>query len=75
MIESAIKAGVKSYVVEQDVCPGDSFDSLKISSDYLHANFMESIPLRDHCRTGNQFMQGGGFCRACGSCIFKCVTQ
>ena len=40
VIESAIKAGVKSYVVEQDTCPGDPFDSLKISSDYLHANFM-----------------------------------
>ena len=40
VIESAIKAGVKSYVVEQDTCPGDPFDSLKISSDYLHANFI-----------------------------------
>lgn len=40
VIESAIKAGVKSYIVEQDTCPGDPFDSLKMSSDYLHANFM-----------------------------------
>ena len=40
VIESAIKAGVKSYVVEQDTCPGDPFASLKISSDYIHANFM-----------------------------------
>ncbi len=40
VIETALKCGVKSFVVEQDTCPGDPFDSLKISSDYLHANFM-----------------------------------
>ena len=40
IIESALKTGVKSFIVEQDFCPGDPFDSLKISSDYLHANFM-----------------------------------
>lgn len=40
ILESALKTGVKSFVVEQDFCPGDPFDSLKISSDYLHANFM-----------------------------------
>ncbi len=40
VIETALNCGVKSFIVEQDVCPGDPFDSLKISSDYLHANFM-----------------------------------
>lgn len=40
ILETALKTGVKSFIVEQDVCPGDPFDSLKISSDYLHANFM-----------------------------------
>ena len=40
ILETAIKTGVKHFVVEQDICPGDPFDSLKMSSDYLHANFM-----------------------------------
>lgn len=40
VIEEALKTGVKHFVVEEDICPGDPFDSLKISSDYLHANFM-----------------------------------
>lgn len=40
ILETAVKTGVKSFIVEQDVCPGDPFESLKMSSDYLHANFM-----------------------------------
>lgn len=40
ILECAAKAGVKYYVVEQDVCPGDPFESLKISSEYMHKNFM-----------------------------------
>ena len=40
ILECAVKAGVKYYVVEQDVCPGDPFESLKISSEYMHNNFM-----------------------------------
>lgn len=40
IIETAKKAGVRYYVVEQDVCPGDPFDSLKISSDYIHNNLI-----------------------------------
>lgn len=40
IIDEAIKAGVKYYIVEQDTCPGDPFDSLKMSSEYLHKNFM-----------------------------------
>ena len=39
ILETALNTGVKHFVVEQDTCPGDPFDSLKMSSDYLHANF------------------------------------
>lgn len=39
ILETAMRTGVKHFVVEQDTCPGDPFDSLKKSSDYLHANF------------------------------------
>lgn len=35
IIETAQKAGVKYYVIEQDTCPGDPFDSLKQSVAYL----------------------------------------
>lgn len=35
ILDAAEKAGVKYYVVEQDTCPGDSLDSMKISADYL----------------------------------------
>ena len=38
--ETADKIGVKYYVVEQDSCPGDPFDSLKISRDYIKARYM-----------------------------------
>lgn len=40
IIETAEKIGVKHYVVEQDTCPGDPFDSLKISRDYIKAKYM-----------------------------------
>lgn len=40
IIEVAEKIGVKHYVVEQDTCPGDPFDSLKISRDYIKAKYM-----------------------------------
>ena len=39
IIETALDTGVKYFVVEQDTTPGDPFDSLKISADYLRANF------------------------------------
>lgn len=39
IIETALRTGIKSFVVEQDTCPADPFESLRISSDYLHANF------------------------------------
>ena len=41
IMESAQKAGVKYYVVEQDTCPGDPFESLRRSSEYIHRNFMK----------------------------------
>ena len=41
IVESAEKAGVKYYVVEQDKCPGDPFESLKISSEYIHKHLMK----------------------------------
>ena len=42
IIESAQKSGVKHYCVEQDnnFIDNDPFKSLKVASDYLHANFM-----------------------------------
>ena len=41
VIDKAEEIGVKYYVVEQDSCKtGDAFENIKISSDYLHANFM-----------------------------------
>lgn len=35
VLETAVKAGVKYFVVEQDTWPGDPFDSIKKSADYL----------------------------------------
>ncbi len=35
IIETAERTGVKYFVVEQDTCPGDPFDSIKKSADYL----------------------------------------
>jgi len=35
IIETAVRTGVKYFVVEQDTCPGDPFDSVKKSADYL----------------------------------------
>lgn len=40
IIAAAEKAGVKYYVVEQDVCPGDSFDSVRQSAEYIKARYM-----------------------------------
>jgi len=40
VLETAEKTGVKYYVVEQDIWPGDPFDSVKQSSEYLHKHFM-----------------------------------
>lgn len=41
IIKTAEKTGVKYYVVEQDTCPGDPFESVKMSSEYIHTHFMK----------------------------------
>ncbi len=38
IVKQAEKSGCKWFIVEQDTCPGDPFDSLRISFDYLKAN-------------------------------------
>ena len=40
IIASAEESGCDWFIVEQDICPGDPFDSLKISFDYIHANLI-----------------------------------
>ena len=35
IIAAARRAGCQWYIVEQDECPGDPFESLRISYDYL----------------------------------------
>ncbi len=40
ILETAAATGVRHYVVEQDTCPGDPFESLRMSSEYLHKHFM-----------------------------------
>ena len=35
ILATAEATGVKHYVVEEDRCPGDPFDSLKMSADFL----------------------------------------
>ena len=37
---AAEQAGCEWFIVEQDTCPGDPFDSLKISHDYIAANLV-----------------------------------
>ncbi|WP_432798127.1 sugar phosphate isomerase/epimerase family protein [Poriferisphaera sp. WC338] len=44
IIPAAEKAGCKWFVIEQDVCPGDPFDSLKQSYEYAVANLID-LPL------------------------------
>ncbi len=39
IMEEADKAGVKTYVVEQDTCKGDPFESIRMSYDYITKNF------------------------------------
>jgi len=41
ILETAVRTGVKYFVVEQDRCPGDPFESARISSEYIHKNFMK----------------------------------
>jgi sugar phosphate isomerase/epimerase len=41
ILAAAEKSGCQWFIVEQDTCPGDPFDSLKISYDYLRTNFAQ----------------------------------
>ena len=41
IMKAAEEIGVQYYVVEQDICPGDPFDSAKLSSDNIHARYMK----------------------------------
>ena len=41
ILAEAEAAGVKYYVVEQDTWPGDPFDSVRQSAEYLKKNFMK----------------------------------
>lgn len=40
IIREAEASGCKWFIVEQDTCPGDPFDSLKQSYDYIKANLI-----------------------------------
>jgi sugar phosphate isomerase/epimerase len=40
IIKAAEASGCQWFIVEQDTCPGDPFDSLKISYDYIAANLV-----------------------------------
>lgn len=42
IIAAAEKSGCEWFIVEQDYCPGDPFDSLKASFDYISANLVEA---------------------------------
>jgi sugar phosphate isomerase/epimerase len=39
ILPAAEAAGCRYYIVEQDICPGDPFDSIKKSFDYLSGRF------------------------------------
>jgi sugar phosphate isomerase/epimerase len=41
IIAAAEKSGCEWFIVEQDYCPADPFDSLKASFDYIAANLVE----------------------------------
>ena len=40
IIEEAEKSGCRWFIVEQDTCPGDPFEALRISFNYLKANLV-----------------------------------
>lgn len=40
ILAAAEEAGCQWFVVEQDVCPGDAFDSIRKSFDYVHAHLL-----------------------------------
>jgi sugar phosphate isomerase/epimerase len=39
ILTAAADSGCEWYIIEQDICPGSPFDSLKMSLDYLVKNF------------------------------------
>ena len=41
IIHAAEESGCEWFIVEQDVCPGDPFESLKISFDYIRNMLVE----------------------------------
>jgi sugar phosphate isomerase/epimerase len=40
IVQAAEASGCEWFIVEQDVCPGDPFDSLKMSFDYIASNLV-----------------------------------
>ena len=40
IVAAAEKSGCQWYIIEQDVCPGDPFESAKKSFDYIKANLV-----------------------------------
>jgi sugar phosphate isomerase/epimerase len=40
IIAEAERSGCQWFIIEQDTCPNDPFDSLKISFDYVKANLV-----------------------------------
>ena len=41
IVKAAEASGCEWFIVEQDTCPGDPFDSLKTSFDYIQANLID----------------------------------
>ncbi|MBE2215540.1 MAG: sugar phosphate isomerase/epimerase [Opitutaceae bacterium] len=42
IIAAAENSGCRWFVVEQDTCPGDPFDSLRLSFEYIRQNLLEN---------------------------------
>lgn len=40
IIQAAEKSGCEWFIVEQDICPGDPFESIKISYEYIKTNLI-----------------------------------
>ncbi len=40
IIAEAEQSGCQWFIIEQDTCPGDPFESLRVSFDYLKANLI-----------------------------------
>jgi len=43
IIAAAQQSGCEWYIVEQDVCPGDPFESLRISLEYIRKNLVGDV--------------------------------